>query len=261
MSSPRIIKPRSGRDETPAWAPDAIEATGRGGSDSAYLVSPPGLREAAHERAARVIAEAHAEALTCVEAAKSRAARIHAEAHERGAEEAHRAAQEQHERLAADVRSRLEALVDEITQEREQFFSRVEPEIATLAVSVAEKVVAQEISTQPEIVLNLVRNSMKRMKERESLRVRLNPDDLEMVRAARDDLIGAVDGVRGLDLVEDRRVGRGGCVVESRNGNLDARIKTQLAKMERVITEAAHGDTSDPGSLPLPTADQPHGSG
>jgi len=261
MSSPKIIKPRRERDETPVWAPDAIEAGGAAGCDSAYLVSPPGLQEAAHERASRVVAEAHAEALACVEAAKSQAARIQAEAHERGAEEAQRTAQEHQDRLAADVRSRLEALVAEITRERDEFFSRVEPEIATLAVSVAEKVVAQEISTQPEIVLNLVRNSMARMKERESLRVRLNPDDLDMVRDARDDLIAAVDGVRRLDLVEDRRVDRGGCVVESRNGNLDARIKTQLAKMERVITEAAHGDTSDPGSLPLPTPDQPHGSG
>lgn len=264
MSSPRIIKTRSEHEQTPAWAPDDIGEACAGGFDPFYLVSGPALPDAAG-----LSAQARAEALACIEAAKAQAAQIHAEARDHGLEEARRAAEEHQERLTADVQTRLCGLVDEINREREQFFGRVEPEIVSLAVSVAEKVIAQEIAAHPEIVLNLVRNSMKRMKERETLRVRLNPQDLEVVRAAREELISAVDGVQRLELVEDRRVDPGGCIVESRNGNLDARIRTQLSKIERVISEAAcgeqgrttHGDSADAGSFALPTAGQPHGSG
>jgi len=269
VSSPRIIKLRADGEDQPVWAPDAIDAAASGWG-SAYLASTPAvLEETAHERAARIIAQGQAEALERIEAARAEAGRIHAEARDRGLKEALDAAQERADRLAAELRARFDAQVAEINREREEFFSRVEPEMAALAVSVAEKVVAQEIATQPEIVLNLVRNSMKRMKERETLRVRLNPEDLELVRQARDDLIAAVDGVQRLELIEDRRVDRGGCIVESRNGNLDARIKTQLTKMERVIAEAAceeqgptaHGDGTHAEPVPLPTAGEPDRSG
>jgi hypothetical protein len=47
-----------------------------------------------------------------------------------------------------------------------------------------------------------------------------------------------VDGVRKLELVDDRRVGRGARIVESENGVMDARIKTQLDEVTRVVGEA-----------------------
>lgn len=176
------------------------------------------------------------------------------EARERGLAEGMRAAEESYRGKIGRVDSLSAALQDE----REGFFDRVEPELVRLAVSIAEKILDQELELRPELVVDMVRSAMKRLRDRERLRVSVNPRDFEQVRSARDDLIGAVDGVRKLEVVEDRRVDPGGCVIESQNGTLDARIRTQVAEITRaledVIPEGEDGDGD--GSGPLPGGDQ-----
>jgi flagellar assembly protein FliH len=40
-----------------------------------------------------------------------------------------------------------------------------------------------------------------------------------------------LDGARQLEIIEDRRVGRGGCVIETSAGTIDARIDTQFEQI------------------------------
>jgi len=154
---------------------------------------------------------------------------------------------------------RLESLTAALEAERKQFFDRVEPELVRLAVSIAEKVIGRELELRPETVVDLVRSAMKRLRDRERLRVSVNPTDLERMKEARDDLISAVDGVRKLEVVEDRRVDPGGCVIESPNGTLDARIRTQMDEIGRALgelmPESEEGD--DAGPEPLPPGPEP----
>jgi len=159
---------------------------------------------------------------------------LKAQACQQGLEEGRALAEQELQKKMTELERRGE----ELEAERRLFLDKVEPELARLAVGIAEKVIAKELETNPEIVIGLVRNAMKRMRERETLRVRLNPEDLPLVKAAREDLMSEVNGVNKLDLQEDRRVGRGGCMVESGSGVLDATIKTQLEKLEQVIIEA-----------------------
>lgn len=103
---------------------------------------------------------------------------------------------------------------------------------------------------RPEIVVEMVRSAIKRLRDRESLRVSVNPRDVERVKEAREDLISTVDGVRKMEIVEDRRVDAGGCMIESPNGTLDARIKTQIGEISRVLGNTLpkdHHEHGDPG--------------
>jgi flagellar assembly protein FliH len=174
---------------------------------------------------------------------------VEREAREQGLAEGMRAAEESYRAKIGRVDSLSGALQDE----REGFFDRVEPELVRLAVSIAEKILDQELELRPELVVDMVRSAMKRLRDRERLRVSVNPRDFEQVRSARDDLIAAVDGVRKLEVVEDRRVDPGGCVIESQNGTLDARIRTQVDEITRalegVMPDGEEGDGDGPGPL------------
>ncbi|UCC68839.1 MAG: hypothetical protein JSV79_02625, partial [Armatimonadota bacterium] len=139
---------------------------------------------------------------------------IHEAAHQQGLAQGIRAAEESYRAKAA----RLDSLSAALQQERAEFFSRVEPELVRLSIAIAEKVIQRELELRPDAVLDLVRSAMKRLRDRETIRVSVNPRDLDNVKHARDDLIAAVDGVRKLEIIEDRRVGPGGCVIESPNG-------------------------------------------
>ncbi len=180
---------------------------------------------------------------------------VESEARERALSEAMRTAEESYRAKVA----RVDSLAAALREERDSFFDRIEPELVRLAVSIAEKIIDQELELRPELVVDMVRSAMKRLRDRERLRVSVNPRDFEHVRSARDDLVSAVDGVRKLDVIEDRRVDPGGSVIESQNGTLDARIKTQLDEITRALEgvmptpEEARPD----GPGPLPGSDQP----
>ena len=57
----------------------------------------------------------------------------------------------------------------------------------------------------------------------------------------RDDLLSLLDGIKNLEIVDDRRVGDGGCVIETNAGTIDAKIETQLAEVERALANAIEG--------------------
>lgn len=146
--------------------------------------------------------------------------------------------------------ARLERAAERLQAERTQFFDRLEPELVRLSVAIAEKIIQRELELRPETVVDIVRCAVKRLREREALRVSVNPADFERVREARDDLLATIDGIRKLDVLEDRRVDRGGCVIESPTGTLDARIRTQLDQVARGLGDAMaeSGRESDPAA-------------
>lgn len=171
-------------------------------------------------------------------------------ARERGLAEGMRVAEEAYQAKLA----RLEALIEQVRAERSEFFARIEPEVVRLAVAIAEKVIQQELETRPEVVVEMVRAAMARLRDREVLRISLNPRDLERVREAKDDLVGAVDGVKKIDVIEDRRVDPGGCVIESPNGTLDARVRTQIEEIERALELAAPAGSGERDAGPEPVS-------
>lgn len=246
---PRILRAESAACE--AWRPLAVDVYG--GVPS----GPP--RESAAGSGPDTAAQEAAQAALQVQAAELAARQILEDARERGLEEGRRAIEADRQAAA----QRIEALEEEINAERDGFFRRMEPEVARLAVSIAEKIVGREVAEHPEIVLDAIKRSMKRMQEKEFLRIRVNPDNLELVRQRRDDLIAAVDGVEKLEVVDDRRVDAGGCVIESRNGNIDARVGTQVREIERAVSGALEHAEPEPkaGPVEVPVDSQPDGSG
>ena len=70
----------------------------------------------------------------------------------------------------------------------------------------------------------------------------VNPDDLELVRETAGTLLAELGGMEHLEIQSDRRVPRGGTVVRTAEGEVDATIETKLARarevLERELTNA-----------------------
>jgi flagellar biosynthesis/type III secretory pathway protein FliH len=59
------------------------------------------------------------------------------------------------------------------------------------------------------------------------------------LRDRRNDLLASGEGVREIMIETDDTVERGGCIIESASGNIDARIATQLAQIETALFGSA----------------------
>ncbi len=194
------------------------------------LLEPPEVR------AKSIVEMAREEAETLVSAARQEAEMIRNAAYQEGLEAARQEFEQERTELADQVAQTIEGIQHQV----EEFWVAMEPELLKLAVEIARKVVHREISENQDVILNMIKIALYQLKERQSLKIRVSPADYDLLREHKEEIISSCDGMRTLEIIDDRRVEQGGCLIEGDNGNLDARIGTQLKEIERALLEAAH---------------------
>jgi flagellar assembly protein FliH len=155
------------------------------------------------------------------------------------------------DREMSDMMATMRNLVDMARVERHKLMESAEPELVRLAVGIAERVLHQQIALDRGVVVEMARVAISRLVEKESVTVRVNPGDLERMREHRDELLSNGE-IKNFRVVEDQRVDRGGVVVETDGGTIDARISTQVNEAKRVlhiedeviVPPAANGESS-----------------
>ena len=138
------------------------------------------------------------------------------------------------EQVAQALHGAMAALEDE----RVRTADLVEGAAVELGLRVADQVLGAVLEIEPERVVDAVRGALRRLLERERVTVLVHPDDLELVREAADSLQGGLGGIEKLDVQAERRVARGGTVVRTAEGEVDAAVATKLARAHDAILEA-----------------------
>ncbi|MDP9111595.1 MAG: FliH/SctL family protein [Candidatus Eremiobacteraeota bacterium] len=194
--------------------------------------------EAIVERAAadasHIIERAQRAALHLVERAETRGASIEEESRTRGYDAGFAAGRSAGDDDMSEMVHTLHGLMESLRDQRASAMESAEPELVRLAMSIAERVVHDHISIDPNVVVENVRSALTRLVSREVVTLRVHPSDLETMRQHRDAIV-AVSDVEHLRIVEDQRVDRGGVVVETDAGTIDAKIATQLGEARRAI--------------------------
>ncbi|GIV07859.1 MAG: hypothetical protein KatS3mg017_1061 [Fimbriimonadales bacterium] len=156
-----------------------------------------------------------------------------------GEQDAQQQVDEALQRTVADLRAQVEQVIQSVQAQYHEYLQHAETQMLELVLEIARKIVREELKLQPEHALAIVRDVLRRVHGFVQIRIRVNPLDLELIRQNRAALLHIVDGVEGIEIVEDRRVDPGGCIIETEHGIYDARIKTQLGELERVMREVA----------------------
>ena len=119
--------------------------------------------------------------------------------------------------------------------------------LAATALSLARQIVRSELAVHPERVGAVAQEALETlMLSARHITLRVHPDDQPLIAEGAGELLAA----RGARLVADIGVARGGCVVESNIGLVDASIETRWRRA------AASIGRDDPW-LPAPEADDP----
>lgn len=168
---------------------------------------------------ARVVPGAVVEAKEEAEAILERA-RIEAES----LRDAARASAEENAQEAA--RAGLAAAMVGVEAARREAIEEVRASVAELALALARRIVSDALAEDPSRIEGLVEDALSRVRRATRARVRVHPDD-----AAR---LGDLD----FEVVADDTLEPGDCVVESDLGDVDARIETRLAALERALRDA-----------------------
>ncbi|MDX2029419.1 MAG: FliH/SctL family protein [Blastocatellia bacterium] len=219
----------------PAKERKAGAVVGIAAKKTAPAPAPASPAAAEGPSAEEILQAARAEAARLVADAQARAAEIERTARDNGLSGARSEVRAEIDHAIADLRAQLTASLDEVAFLRADLTARAERDLVRLALEIAKKVVHREVRVDHEVALTLARVALGRLHSRANAVVRLHPDDYAHVSANRERLGGEAT----VEIIEDRSVGRGGCVVQSEMGEIDARIEQQFAEIEREFLSAA----------------------
>jgi flagellar assembly protein FliH len=131
----------------------------------------------------------------------------------------------------------LQAAAAEVAAERERVSAAVETAAVDLALKIAEQAIAASVAARPDAVVDVVRGALRRLVERDRVTVLVNPEDLDLVRGASEGLMGELGGIEHCDVQAERRVARGGAIVRTVEGEVDATLATKLSRAREVLED------------------------
>ncbi|MFM9924770.1 flagellar assembly protein FliH [Variovorax sp. H27-G14] len=138
---------------------------------------------------------------------------------------------------AASVHAeRLRALTLSLPDALRRAESELTDTVLVLALDVARQVVHRTLKAEPEWVLPLVRDLLNTEPAlRGEPRLLLNPDDVALVKNS----LGHEIEAAGWLVRSDDSLARGGCRVQSANGELDGTLETRWKRVASVLRENA----------------------
>jgi flagellar assembly protein FliH len=178
-------------------------------------------------------------------AALAEADAIREAARAEGAAEGRREAQAA---VAADAADRLALLTDArnaLDELREQLCAQLEADAVLLGLRLAEQIVAGTIEVEPERLTEIAGLALRRLADRRSVTLVVNPADLELVSDSVENLTSQLGGIEHLSVQADRRVGRGGAIARTEAGDIDAGLPTQLSRAREIAMAALSPEPAD----------------
>ena len=202
------------------------------------------------DQAAVIKADAENEANAIIEKAKAQAAQIVAEAqaqHDKSVSEARsegfeQGSQEGYQKGSAEVErliERMHKILEAVMQRREEILQDTESQIVELVILMARKVIKILSENQKNVIMANTVAALRKVKTRGEVTLRVNIEDVKLTTAHADEFIQHVENVQGITVQEDSSVEKGGCIVETDFGAIDARISSQLTELENKILEVS----------------------
>lgn len=126
--------------------------------------------------------------------------------------------------------------VEGLVRIRRRDVERMEMETVRLSLAIARKIIGYE-TDQGEVIGHVVKAAMQKVADPRHLTLRLNPKDIDTVKDFQQDLLPDDDVSTDLRLEADETIQRGGCIIETKLGDVDARIDQQIKIIDALLTQ------------------------
>jgi flagellar assembly protein FliH len=156
-------------------------------------------------------------------------------AYARGRRDGENALSEQLIQQRAEMAELQKGVLNALSRATPQVIQETEGTLIHLALETAEKIVAG-LPISAEMVEAVVREALRQVEDTTEIIVQLHPDDLALLSKHNSSLLNGASETGPLHFVSSPEVTRGGCLVQTRFGLIDARREVKLEQLKRAIS-------------------------
>ena len=195
------------------------------------------IKQAAEDEASDLLTNAREQAQKMIDEAQTKVDDIlessRKEGFTAGREEGFEEGRSEAERLIEHLRT----IISKAIEKRNQIIDQSETQIIDLVLLISQKIVKVISENQKNVVINNVIQALRKLKSRGDVVIRVNLEDVKLTSDHVKDFMRMVENVRSITVMEDSSVDRGGCIIETDFGRIDARISSQFKEIEEKILE------------------------
>jgi flagellar biosynthesis/type III secretory pathway protein FliH len=195
------------------------------------------------ERAQEYLETVRAQAKTILEECENECTVRREEARQQGLEEGH----SQIERMAAsraaelaseqiqEATNAIQTLCKSLEVATQQWLREWQHETVSIAICIAEKLLARQMDADPSILLGWIDDSVRMIRNQSRITIQLHPQDAMLLSQALPQLLEqSAPGIE-IQIVETPAVGRYGAILQTADATIDRSMATQLKRLEHEL--------------------------
>lgn len=136
---------------------------------------------------------------------------------------------------AKDVLRDFEKAIKDAVDQREALLEEARHKVLELVFQIARKVTFDAITLDPEATCKIISGVIDSLVDRSRLKIHVHPEHLPTVEQNIDSFLKGAATIKEISVVADPRVRHGGCFIETPNGDIDARLESQLDVLEDAL--------------------------
>jgi len=160
------------------------------------------------------------------------------ESYERGLSEGVRKGRELQRNETLQTLQAMASIVKETSKLKKSILENEEQQIIQLSLAIAEKVIHLEVTTNREVIRGVLKEAIKNIGDRENMKIRVHPQDFHFMLEIKSDFLHGFDGIKNIVFEEDESILRGGAIIETLCGEVDARLDPQYNELNTSITSS-----------------------
>jgi flagellar assembly protein FliH len=156
-------------------------------------------------------------------------------AYENGRRDGERALSEQLLKQRNETVELQSGVLNSLQQALPQLIQENELALISLALESAQKIVAG-LPVDAQMVEAVVREALQQVEDTAEVTIQLHPDDLALMKDNNSPLLNGLPETGPLRFISSPEITRGGCLVQTRFGLIDARRETKLEQLRKALT-------------------------
>lgn len=191
----------------------------------------------AKEKAALIRREAELEAERIEEEARQKAKHLIAEVQQKAKEEGYRHGEELAQQHYNDLIAEAMEFKEQSKKVYEETLSSLEHDILDLVLSIATKVVGDEIRNNKEAIIGVVRETIASCSNRGNIVLKVSTDDYDFVAANEEALRMNIKGINDIEIRKDGSLAKGSCIIDTEYGSVDGSCDVRLESIRKAFFE------------------------
>lgn len=129
----------------------------------------------------------------------------------------------------------LQKNIEELGRFRKMMYTKLEREMIEMTLALVKKIIHFELSTREDSVREMMRLAVQNVLDKESMTIKIHPEDKGYAESFRPELQHMYGEIKNITFEAHSGIQRGGCLIESNFGTVDARIEQLDEQIENIL--------------------------